>query len=247
LDGKVQRAAPVRQRSLRFGADPACGHLQRNNCSHILITAQDLFFTPLPTANALELAAYVKDNLQGDYKLDVAPKPTKIAGRAFTFFAYSSPVAEMHWYVVGTEIRCHAVEFVLTSRDTGLLDSLVANTNGMQLPTEASPSGGEGSGGFPACIRDYAKDENLVARVDPILTEHRFSPIPVRIIIDKNGNVKHIHLLSAFPGQDKVITDALLQWKFGSAQESGEVLDWRRFELSALSGVRYRLLLRLVA
>jgi MFS transporter, SP family, arabinose:H+ symporter len=32
----------------------------------------------------------------------------------------------------------------------------------------------------------------------------------------------------------------------GSAQESGEVLDWRRFELSALSGVRYRLLLRLV-
>ena len=33
----------------------------------------------------------------------------------------------------------------------------------------------------------------------------------------------------------------------GSAQESGEVPNWRRFELSALSDVRYRLLLRLVA
>jgi hypothetical protein len=36
----------------------------------------------------------------------------------------------------------------------------------------------------------------------------------VRIIIDKKGNVKHIHFLSAFPDQAKAITDALNQWKF---------------------------------
>jgi Gram-negative bacterial TonB protein C-terminal len=192
---------------------------------HILITAQDWFFTPLPTTNALELASYEKDNLQDDYELDVAPKQTKIAGRAFTFYAYSSPVAEMHWYVLGTEIRCHAVEFVLTSRDAKLLESLVANMDRMQLPAEASPSGVEGGGAFPVCIKDYAKEENLIARVDPILTDQRFSPIPVRIIIDKNGKVKHIHFLSAFPGQDKVIADALQQWKFKPYMKDGQPVE----------------------
>ncbi|MGA7566788.1 MAG: energy transducer TonB, partial [Terriglobales bacterium] len=39
-------------------------------------------------------------------------------------------------------------------------------------------------------------------------------PAPVRIIIDKEGKVKHIHLISAFPDQAKAITDALEQWKF---------------------------------
>ncbi|HXW89997.1 MAG TPA: energy transducer TonB [Terriglobales bacterium] len=192
---------------------------------HILVTAQDMFFTPLPTENALELIAYQKDNLQSDYQLEVAPRQTKIAGRPFTFFAYSSPVAKLHWYVLGTEIRCHAVEFVLTSRDTKLLESLVADMNRMQLPAKASPSGGEGGGAFPVCIKDYAEDENLIARADPILTEHRFTPVPVRIIIDKNGKVKHIHFLSAYPDEEKVITDALLQWKFKPYLKDGQPVE----------------------
>jgi hypothetical protein len=192
---------------------------------HILVTAEDMFFTPLPTKNALELVAYQKDNLQGDYKLEVAPKQTTIAGRAFTFFAYRSPAAEMHWYILGTEIRCHAVEFILTSRDTKQLESLIADMNRMQLPAEASPSGGEGGGAFPVCIKDYAKDENLIGRVDPILTDHRFSPVPVRIIIDKSGRVKHIHFLSAYPDQEKVITDALLEWKFKPYLKDGQPVE----------------------
>src|SRR6202140_4628062 len=36
----------------------------------ILITAEDMFFTTLPAANALELINYAKDNLQADYKLE---------------------------------------------------------------------------------------------------------------------------------------------------------------------------------
>jgi hypothetical protein len=192
---------------------------------HILVTAQDMFFTPLPTSNALELTAYEKNNLQSNYTVEVAPKQTTVAGRSFAFYAYGSPVAELHWYVLATEIRCHAVEFILTSRDTKLLESLVAGMNRMQLPAEASPSGGEGGGAFPVCIKDYAKDENVIARVDPILTEHRFSPIPVRIIIDKNGKVKHIHFLSAFPGQDKIIADALEQWKFKPYMKDGQPVE----------------------
>src|ERR1700733_15682619 len=76
----------------------------------ILITAEDLFFTTLPAANALELTNYEKNNLQADYNLELPPTQTKIAGRTFTFYAYWSPVAELHWYVLATQIRCHAVE-----------------------------------------------------------------------------------------------------------------------------------------
>jgi hypothetical protein len=180
----------------------------------ILITADDMFFTPLPAANALELIDYSKSHLASDYKLELAPTPTTIGGRPFTFFAYWSPVAELHWYVLATEIRCHAVQMVLTSRDTKLLQSLMLDLNRMELPAEANPTAGTGGGDVPVCIKDYARDENVIARVDPVFTEHRFNAVPVRIIIDKEGKVKHIHFLSAFPDQTKAITDAFKQWKF---------------------------------
>jgi hypothetical protein len=188
----------------------------------ILVTAQDMFFNPFPGANALDLINYSKDYLQADYKVEMPPTPTKIAERPFTFFAYWSPIAELHWYVLATEIRCHAVEIVLSSRDTKLLENLVLDLNKMKLTAEAGPAGG---GSVPVCLKDYARDENLIARVDPVFTEHRFNPVPVRIIIDKEGKIKHIHFLSAFPDQAKAITDALGQWRFKRCLRIGQPVE----------------------
>jgi hypothetical protein len=187
---------------------------------NILVTAQDMFFTPLPAANAVDLINYSKDHLQADYKVELPPTQTTISGHAFTFFAYWSPVAELHWYVLATEIRCHAVQIVLTSRDTKLLEDLILDINKMKLPEEADSTAGKG-GSFPVCVKDYANEENLITRVDPVFSEHRFNPVPVRIIIDKEGKVKHIHFLSAFPDQAKAITDALKQWQFKSYVRAG--------------------------
>jgi hypothetical protein len=53
-----------------------------------------------------------------------------------------------------------------------------------------------------------------MAKVEPVFSQAKFNPVPVRIIIDKKGKVKHIHFLSAFPDQAKAISDALGQWKF---------------------------------
>jgi hypothetical protein len=103
---------------------------------------------------------------------------------------------------------------VLTSRDTQLLDGLILGMNKMKLPEEASPTGGAGGGAVPVCVKDYARGDNVIARVDPVFSEHRFNPVPVRIIIDKEGKVKHIHFLSAFADQARVITEALSQWRF---------------------------------
>jgi hypothetical protein len=191
----------------------------------ILMTAQDMFFTPLPANHALDLVNYSKNHLQADYKVEMPPTPTKIADRPFTFFAYWSPAAELHWYVLATEIRCHAVEVVLSSRDTKLLENLVLDINKIKLPSEASSTAGNGGGADPVCIKDYAQDENLISRVDPIFTEHKFNPVPVRIIIDKEGKVKHIHFLSAFPDQAKAITDALNQWKFKKYMRDGKPVE----------------------
>lgn len=188
---------------------------------NILITAQDMFFSPLPASNALDLIKYSKENLEPYYKVEMPPTPTKIAGRPFTFFAYWSPVAELHWYVAATEIRCHAIEIVLTSRDTKLLASLVTDMDKMKLPAEAAPTEGKGGGEVPVCIEDYARDENMISRVEPIFTEHRFNSVPVRVIIDRAGKVKHIHFVSAFPDQAKVITDALGQWRFKPYKQDG--------------------------
>jgi hypothetical protein len=189
---------------------------------NISITAQDMFFTPLPTANALEVVKYMKDNLQADYTVELEPTERKIAGRSFTLFAYRSPAAGLHWYVLATQIRCHTVELVLTSRDTTLLERLMREMNRMHLPEGTSPTAGTGGGAVPVCIKDYARDENVIERVDPVLTEHRFNPVPVRIIIDKEGRVQHIHFLSAFPDQAHAITDGLKQWKFRPYVRDGQ-------------------------
>ena len=188
----------------------------------ILVTAQDMFFNPLPGDSAVELINYSKDHLQADYKVEMQPTPTKIADRPFTFFAYWSPVAELHWYVMATEIRCHAVEMVLSSRDTKLLENLVLDLNKMKLTADAGPAGG---GSAPVCIRDYATDANVIAKVDPIFSEHKFNQVPVRIIIDKQGKVKHIHFLSAFPDQAKVITDALNQRRLKPNRQDGKLVE----------------------
>jgi hypothetical protein len=188
----------------------------------ILVTAQDMFFNPLPGSNALDLINYSKDHLQADYKVEMPPTPTKIAERPFTFFAYWSPIADLHWYVLATEIRCRTVEIVLSSRDTKVLENLVLDLNKMKLTAGAGPTGG---GAAPVCVEDYARDENLITRVDPVFTERRFNAVPVRIIIDKEGKIKHIHFLSSFPDQAKGITDALGQWKFKPYRRSGQPVE----------------------
>jgi hypothetical protein len=180
----------------------------------ILIAAQDLFFTLTPAGNALELIDYDKESLNADYKVEQPPTLVRIANHSFVRFDYGSPVAELHWQVLATQIRCHMVQFVLTSRDTKLVESLIQEMSKMTLPAEAGPISGRGGGEAPVCIKDYARDENVLERVDPVFGERRFNPAPVRIIIDRQGKVKHIHFLSAFPDQVKAITDALFQWRF---------------------------------
>jgi hypothetical protein len=193
----------------------------------IMFAAQDMFFTPLPAANARQFVNYSRNHLPEYYQVELKPTPTMVGGQPFMFFAYWSPDAELHWYVLATQIRCHTVEIVLMNRDPKALEELVRDMNNkMKLPAEASLTGGTGGSNVPVCIKDYAAGENVLERVEPVLTQQRYNAIPVRIIIDKEGKVRHIHFLSAYPEQQKVIGDALKRWKFRPYERNGQ-----RFEV----------------
>jgi len=186
----------------------------RGVTGNMLITAQDLFFTPSGVANTEQLIRFARDHLQSDYQVEREPTQIQLAGRSFIRFDYVAAAAGLHWRVLATQVRCHVVQFIFTSRDPKVLESLLEQAGRMKLPPEAGLTSGSGGGGFPQCVPDYVRDENILKRVEPVFTERRFNPVPVRIVIDREGKVKHIHLLSAFPAQSRSVMDALQQWRF---------------------------------
>jgi hypothetical protein len=202
-------------------ADPS----QQAARGSILITAQDLFFTLTPSTNAVELIQYTSDHLESDYKVEMPPTGVQFANHSFVRFDYGSPVADLHWHVLTTQIRCHAVQFIFTSHDAKVAEDLIRGMNTIGLSDAASPAGATNDGDAPACVKNYASDENVLERVDPILTERKFNSIPVRIIIDKEGKVKYIHFLSTFSEQEKAITDALRQWRFKPYLRDGQPVE----------------------
>jgi len=188
----------------------------------VLITADDLFFVPFPVTHGKGLVDFTQKNLQEDYKVERPPAQMTIGGRSFRFFAYWSPAAELHWYVFATQIRCHAVEIVLSSSDTKLIQHLMQDLNAMTFPAEDALADGDA---LPVCVKDYANGENVIRRVDPVFSERRFNAVPVRIVIGKDGKVKHVHFLSAFPEQAKAITEALGQWSFKPCLRNGQPVE----------------------
>jgi hypothetical protein len=182
--------------------------------AHVLVTAQDFFFSPRPVTNAAEMVASIRKTIGSDYEIEREPDEVTIAGRTFARFAYKSPLAGLHWRILSTVVRCHAVTFTFTGTDTAALDNAERAMNGISL--------NPGRGDAPQCVTGYAISENILEKIDPNLGAHRFNTIPARIIIDRQGRVKHIHLLSAFPDQSNAIIAALRQWHFKPYRRDGK-------------------------
>jgi hypothetical protein len=183
---------------------------------HLLIAAQDTLFALTPTRSARELISYSAAHLGSVYQTERAPTEVRIANRSFVRFDYGSEVAGLHWYLLATDIRCHTVQFIFTGRDTRLLERLVHDLDSM---TDTSGSDA------PVCMRDFASPQNIVSRVDPVFEMPRFNAVPVRIVIDRAGRVRHVHFLSAFPEQASAISEALSHWQFKPYLVSGQPVE----------------------
>jgi hypothetical protein len=193
---------------------------------HLLITAQDMFFTATQGNSALELVNFTRAHLDRSiYRVEQAPQEVQLAQHAFIRFGYLSPAAGMHWTVLATQIRCHIVEFVFVSTNPKKLSELLKAMSMISLPSAAGVHSGTGGGEVPLCIKDYASADNIIEREEPVLSESRYNPIPVRIIIDPQGKVRYIHFLRAFPDQAKTITDALLHWRFKPHLVDGKAVE----------------------
>jgi hypothetical protein len=182
---------------------------------HILIAAQDLFFSLAPVRDASELISYYQQHLGAEYRVQGAPTKVRIANRDFFRLDYLSAVAGLHWHVLATEIRCHVVQFIFTGSSAKSMERLVQSMKTVIRP----------AGSTPVCLKDFATADTVLEREEPVFSQPRFNPVPVRIVIDQEGRVKHIHFLSAFPEQAKSISDALLQWRFKPYLLNGEPVE----------------------
>ena len=171
--------------------------------ANLLVSAQDLFFSA-PLSSPLDILRSVQRHLSHNFKVESEAEEVEIGGRRFARLAYSAPIAGLHWLLFSTEVRCHSLLFTISGQDQASLEAAERSIGGsIFTAADASP-----------CIAGYVSSANVVSRVEPRLQDSHFNPIPARILVDRKGRVKHIHLLSAFPEQSAVILAALRQWHF---------------------------------
>jgi len=175
----------------------------------MMIVAQDIFFASKSHTNIAEMVHDFRQAMSevDGMTIDREPTEVKVADRLLYRVDFSG--VGLYRATFTTESRCHAVSFNLTSRDPELLGSLAFSVDKLSSARKR-----DSGAPVPYCIENYAVPENLLRRVEPTPVGPKFMPIPVRIIVDTEGSVKHVHVIRATPEQRKSIEDALRQWKF---------------------------------
>lgn len=180
--------------------------------AHVLVTAQDFFFAPFEAAAAKDLVARTRAVIPERYEFEQGPDHLTIAGRTFYRLAYKAPSSGLHWRIFTTDARCHALTFTFTGTDVATLDAAERSLSTLALGGDAPP-----------CVSDYARD-HVVVKTTPGFAQ-RYNMIPVRVIIDAEGKVRHAHVLSAFPEQSEAILTALRDWRFKPYMVGGKAVE----------------------
>jgi hypothetical protein len=191
---------------------------------NLLIAAQDMFFAPQPLDNPMALIGTARKTMAAlaGMQIDREPTAVNIAGRDFGRLDYSG--VGLYRTMLATEIRCHFVSFVVTANDPALLEQAVLSLDHMSLPPEASARA-DVVAGFPICVKDYARGEHLLRRIEPRAAAPYFARIAARIIVGADGGVKRVHVIRASEEQRKNIEEALAQWRFKPPRVNGEAVD----------------------
>jgi len=173
----------------------------------IMIAAQDMLFAAKPDSSAAAMTVAFREEISkvNGMTIDREPTEVKIGDRVFHRVDFSG--VGLYRAMFATEGRCHALTFNFTTSDRDELANLILSLN--KLSSTAAKS----DASAPLCVKNYAVPENLLRRVQPELSGSTV-PIPVRMIIDKDGGVKHVHVLGGSTGQRRNIDEALRQWKF---------------------------------
>jgi hypothetical protein len=186
----------------------------------ILIAAQDMFFASKAHGNIAEMVSDFRQAMSEVDGMTIDREPTEVKVADHLLYRVDFSGVGLYRATFTTEIRCHAVSLNLTSRDTELLAGLASSVDKLSSARKR-----DSGAPVPYCIENYAVPENLLQRVEPTPVGPKFMPIPVRIIVDSEGSVKHVHVIRATAEQRKSIEDALRQWKFKPSRLNGRTVE----------------------
>ena len=187
----------------------------------IQISAQDNFFATDAVTSATSFLTHMKDHLDPSLSAPGALESIEFGGRHFARLNYSG--AGLNHSVFATEIRCHTLIFSITSSRPDSVASLTQSLEKMSFSQNVQP--GTAAAEWPQCIADYAIGQNVLHKVDPVMSGPRYASVPVRLIIGANGKIESIHAISGFPEQIKSVTDALAQWQFKPYTVDGKAVE----------------------
>jgi hypothetical protein len=182
----------------------------------IVVAAQDIFFATAPLDDAMAIAdefsramAWV-DGMQ----IDRPPVEVHIAGRRFAQIDFSGVGLFRSTFI--TKLRCHFLSFNLTAKSPEFLSALAHSLNNLGPAEDTQATKID-----PVCISGYANADHLLTRIDPPPISPSFTSIPVRIVIARDGSVKHVHVIHATAAQRDGIETALSGWKLRPLNANG--------------------------
>jgi len=185
----------------------------------LVISAQDWFFDSRSLGGALKSLRQQQHDLGEMFQVERVAVAQKIGSSQFARLDYSG--AGLIHANLAIDVRCHTLNFNITSRNPKVIERLVQTLSQITFPVNAASGGGK----YPICVKDYATGSNVIHFVDPEEAAPKFTSVPVRIVIDEAGKVKHIHVISAFPAQARNIEEALAQWTFKPYMQNGQAVE----------------------
>src|SRR5215510_14597270 len=135
----------------------------------ILMAAQDAFFAG-PHRDIATAAKEFREAISQveAMSIDREPSEVKVGNRAAWRVDYSG--VGLYRAMIVTEIRCHLVSVTLTTRSSDEREALVQSLDRLSFAAKHAA---------PACIRDYAVDDQVVRKVEPAEVSSSPMPIPV--------------------------------------------------------------------
>jgi hypothetical protein len=193
---------------------------ESENTGTAVIAAHDMFFADPPYENAAAMIAHFRNSTAEvpGMKIDREPAEVRIGGRVMQRVDFSG--VGLHRSVLATEIRCHLVRFNLTAIDPSTLAAIIRGLDELTFDARS-----DATSSAPVCVKDYATDETVLSKVQPLPTGPRFTPIPVRITIGAKGSVKAVHVIHATAEQRQSIENAVRQWRFRPLVMNGREVD----------------------
>jgi hypothetical protein len=184
----------------------------------VMIAAQDLFFAAKPHAGMIEMARDFRQAMSEVDGMTIDREPTEIKVEDRILYRVDFSGVGLYRATFTTAIRCHAVSFNLTATSPELLEKVAHSIDGLAAYGRKPAS-------FPHCVENYAVPDNVENRVGPVAAGPRFVIIPVRIIVDAAGTVKHVNVIRASNEQRRNIEEALHQWKFKPYRLNGRAVE----------------------